>query len=119
MLVIDWSSDVCSSDLQPLFLSGIAIFQAPVTAPRWRDFQVQAAPVEQPHGLVGRLCVAGRGCRQLVHRCPQKADIPKCAPTDAPTVGGMQRDAGTPPGTKKPAPEIGRATGWEREGKDV
>src|SRR3546814_10614203 len=89
---------------QPLFLVGIAIFQAPVTAPRWRDFQVQAAPVEQPHGLVGRLCVADRGCRQLVHRCPQKADIPKCAPTDAPTVGGMQRDAGNHTGTKKPAP---------------
>src|SRR3546814_12331755 len=88
----------------PLFLAGIAIFQAPVTAPRWRDFQVQAAPVEQPHGLVGRLCVADRGCRQLVHRCPQKADIPKCAPTDAPTVGGMQRDAGNHTGTKKPAP---------------
>src|SRR3546814_7845896 len=50
------------------------------------------------------LLVADRGCRQLVHRCPQKADIPKCAPTDAPTVGGMQRDAGNHTGTKKPAP---------------
>src|SRR3546814_6700441 len=50
------------------------------------------------------LCVADRGGRQLVHRCPQKADIPKCAPTDAPTVGGMQRDAGNHTGTKKPAP---------------
>src|SRR3546814_21142217 len=49
-------------------------------------------------------CVADRGCLQLVHRCPQKADIPKCAPTDAPTVGGMQRDAGNHTGTKKPAP---------------
>src|SRR3546814_1409320 len=27
-----------------------------------------------------------------------------CAPTDAPTVGGMQRDAGNHTGTKKPAP---------------
>jgi hypothetical protein len=106
LLQIDFRVD---PERHALFLSRVAIFEAPPLAAARRDLEIQAVAAEHPLGFGGGLGVSRKlsvsgAWGQLPHGfAPLPPRLPPGCPRLPPEVNGMLRRSRDPKSIKKPA----------------